>query len=316
MTKKIFHWLDANSQTFSGRILNQAMPVITCVLLFAGFIGASYLFIDFLINPFSKEAVVFELQLQDVIVGFLLYFLTAVDYALIVGRMQTVNPGAKARFVMNVFTCLGCFFGVTIVLFLWGFAKEIPWLIIPILIFAGSVMVKLAYEGKDYFEKSRKIPAIIRKFTARVLHILHTPTQIMTEWMPELGRPKAERMRLSHLAQWSFFLPFIIGLDDLIGYMGAMTVYNAFGLLFGIYLADIIIDLMIFIFPRFTTRLVENPLLSLFGAYAFLYLAYKSYSESIILLLENYHAIGLALLVTLLLVSLFFVRVRNKKTAL
>lgn len=256
--------------------------------MFFGFLALSYLFIVKLINPWSTEAIRIELHTFDVLVGFFLYFVTAVDYALIVGRMQVNNPGAKARVIMNVGTCLGCFVGVSLVLFLWGFAKEVPALIVALLIFAGSVMIKLAYEGREYFESAPQVPSVVRTLMVRLLHVLHALTAMFTFWIPDLGSPNVVRMSAVNLAKWSFFLPFIIGLDDLVGYMGAMTIYNVFSLLFGIYLADILIDILIFVSPTFTKRLVENAYLSLLAAFAFLYLGYKSYSEAFLLLHEAF----------------------------
>ncbi len=289
--KKLFTWLDDNADKPSTRFINQLFPVVVCLVLFFIFVGLSYLFIQYIVNPFNVEKVAIELHPFDTFVGFFLYFVTAIDYALIVGRMQVSNPGSKARFVMNVGTCIGCFIGVTLVLFLWGFAKEVPWLIIPILIFAGSVMIKLAFEGIEYFEHSKQIPSFVRYATIKFLNGAHFFTRVFTFWIPELGSPKVKRMPTLDLAKWSLLLPFIIGLDDLVGYMGAMTIYNVFSLLFGIYLADILIDILIFVSPSFTKKLVENSLLSLLAAFAFIYLAYKSYSEAFILLQQHYHFI-------------------------
>ena len=224
--------------------------------------------------------------LYDFAVGFFLYFVTAVDYALIIGRIQAVNSGSKARFIMNVFTCVGCFVGVTLVLFLWGFAKEINWLIFPILIFAGAVMLKLAQENIEYFENSNIIPKFVRVVTAKTLNLGGKIAKPFVFWVPELSTPKAEKMSLTAIAKWSFFLPFIIGVDDLIGYLGAMTIYNVFGLLVGIYTADILIDILIFVSPKLTKKLVENSYISLLASYAFIYLAYKSYSESFHIFME------------------------------
>jgi len=292
----VFDWLDKKPNDPSMKLLNQLVPIVVCLILFVAFMGLSYFFIQNLINPFSAEKIRVELHLVDTMVGFFLYFVTAVDYALIVGRMQITNPGSKARFVMNVCTCVGCFLGVSLVLFLWGFAKEIPWLIIPILIFAGSVMVKLAFEGIEYFEHSKEIPTIVRSTLANILRIAHNFTTIFTFWIPELGSPKVKRMQLRDLAKWSLFLPFIIGLDDLVGYMGAMTIFNVFSLLFGIFLADILIDILIFVSPSLTKKMVENAFLSVMAALAFIYLSYKSYSEAFLLMHEQYHLSVFALL--------------------
>jgi len=259
--------------------------------LFILFATTSIFFITHLINPFSSEKIAIQLHPIDVFVGFFLYFVTAVDYALIVGRMQIANPGGKARFVMNVCTCVGCFAGVSLVLFLWGFAKEIDWFIIVLLIFAGSVMIKLAYESLDYFAEAKSIWKPLRQVTVGGVTFLHNLTQGLTFWIPELGSPKVQKMSLLKLASWSFLLPFIIGLDDFVGYMGAMTIFNVFSLLIGIFFADVFIDVLIFTSPQITKRIVESAVLSFLASFAFLYLMYKSYSEAILLITQTTNAI-------------------------
>lgn len=287
--KPIFDYLDKHKLEKKGRLLNQLFPISVCLIMLAIFMFASYVFIHYLINPWSTEKILIRFYFVDILVGFFLYFVTAVDYALIVGRMQTANNDAKSRFLMNVFTCLGCFVGVSAVLFLWGFAKEITLLIIPLLVFAASVMVKLAYEGHEYFAHAKTIPEIARTATMAILNILYYPAKFLTFWMPNLGAPAVKKMHPRNLIQWSFLLPFIIGIDDLVGYMGAMTIYNVFSLLFGIYLADIVIDILIFVSPKTTNKIVQSPTLSLLAVFAFLYLAYKSLSESINLAAEHFH---------------------------
>jgi len=301
----LFRWLDKNRNRFPGVVFNQLLPVVVCLTLYFLFLFVSWLFISFGINPVSVEKIRIELHPIDIGVGFFLYFVTAVDYALIIGRMQVSNPGSKSRFIMNVFTCLGCFAGVSIVLFLWGLAKEVAWLIIPILIFAGGVMIKLAFEGKEYYEKNTKVPKSLRRFLVFVLESLHAVSSLLTFWIPELGSPKVKKMTVGSLAIWAFMLPFIIGLDDLVGYMGAMTIYNVFSLLVGIYFADILIDLLIFVSPRFTKKLVENPYLSVLASFAFLYLAYKSIMEAVLLTHEAYNVSTISMGVGLAMIVLF-----------
>lgn len=305
----VFAWLDENRNTARGKLINQAIPIVVCFVLFAVFMIVSDWIITVLINPTLSEKISLELRWFDVAVGFFLYFVTAIDYALIVGRMQVTNPGSKPRLVMNIFTCVGCFVGVTLVLFLWGFAKEVALLIIPVLIFAGSVMIKLAYESIEYFENNESLPKMVRVVTVKILEILYVPSRVFTFWMPEIARPSTGKMSLLTLAKWSLFLPFIIGLDDLIGYMGAMTIFNVYSLLFGIYLADIVIDILIFVSPTITKKIVQSPVLSLIAVYAFLFLAYKSYSESFVLMIEHFHLsigkflVGMAIFLVMVVVG-------------
>jgi hypothetical protein len=147
-------------------------------------------------------------------------------------------------------------------------------------------MIKLAYEGHEYFINANNIPKFIRVSLMQLLKFLFVPAKILTFWMPDLGSPKTETMDFWRLFKWSLFLPFIIGVDDLIGYMGAMTIYNVYSLLVGIYLADILIDILIFVSPKFTAKLVESSILSIFAALAFLFLGYKSFTEALNLLVH------------------------------
>ncbi|NCQ65822.1 MAG: hypothetical protein GW754_03195 [Candidatus Pacebacteria bacterium] len=283
----IFNWLDSNINTPKGKLLNQLLPISVCAIFYIFFISSSHYFIANIINPTLVDKISPIFHWTDVLVGFFLYFVTAIDYALIVGRMQISNHGSKARVVMNIATVMGCYVGVTLVLFLWGFAKEISWLIIPILIFAGSVMIKLAFEGIEYFKDSKSIPKLLSLPTIYVVDALYYLSRAFTFWMPEISKPSVKPMKTSELIKWSFLLPFVIGLDDLIGYMGAMTIYNVFGLLIGIYFADIFIDILIFVSPKFTKKVVESATLSIIATFAFLFLAYKSYSEALGLIHEK-----------------------------
>lgn len=306
--RKLIEWVDSHPRDKRAKLVNQMVPVVICAVLYIFFISSSVVFIKLLINPASAEKILIELHLKDFLVGFFLYFVTAVDYALIVGRMQRANKGLAARLVMNFFTCFGCFMGVSLVLFLWGFAKEVDWLIISLLIFAGSVMVKLSFEGLEYFEDAPTIWAPLRKVTVKIVNIFHKLTEGLTFWIPELASPNVEKLPLGKLALWSGILPFIIGLDDFVGYMGAMTIYNVFSLLVGIYLADIVIDILIFISPVLTKKLVESPILSLLATYAFLYLMYKSYHEAIVIVQETHvHNMQVIYMVSLVCLAAFLI---------
>lgn len=303
----IFKWLDNNSKTKKGALLNQLLPVSICLFFYFFFISTSHFYITNLINPHLIEKVASEFKWFDILIGFFLYFVTAIDYALIVGRMQIYNPGSKPRVIMNIATVIGCYAGVTLVLFLWGYAKEITWLIIPILIFAGSVMIKLAHEGADYFKNSKSIPKIFTAITINFVKYLYLLTRVFTFWMPEIAKPSVKPMSEFELAKWSFLLPFIIGLDDLIGYMGAMTIYNVFGLLIGIYFADIFIDILIFVSPKWTKKIVENSILSIIATFAFIFLAYKSYSEAINLIHEKYSLSNLNIFIDIIIFFLIVI---------
>jgi len=138
--------------------------------------------------------------------------------------------------------------------------------------------------------------------------------------MPEISKPSTKPMKLTTLAAWSLILPFTIDLDDLIGYMGAMTIYNVFGLLIGIYFADILIDILIFVSPKLTKKVVNSAILSFIATIAFLYLAYKSYTEAGILVHEHYFVPGktiftdLAIFICIIvIIDLIMARIQHRK---
>ena len=120
----VFNWLDKNKNTPRGKVLNQLVPVSTALTLFSFFVFSTHFYIKHLINPTLSNPIHIRIAIKDMLTGFFLYFITAIDYALIVGRMMTKNNGAKARFVMNIGTVLGCYIGVTAILFLWSFGKK------------------------------------------------------------------------------------------------------------------------------------------------------------------------------------------------
>src|SRR6185369_9106622 len=102
-------WLDNPASNRIKKLINQLFPAVVCLILFVIFVGSNYFFITNIINPLSSQKIVFELGLVDVVVGFFLYFVTAVDYALIIGRMSIQNSDSRSRLTMNIFTCVGCF---------------------------------------------------------------------------------------------------------------------------------------------------------------------------------------------------------------
>ena len=80
-----------------------------------------------------------------------------------------------------------------------------------------------------------------------------------------------------------------------------------FGLLVGIYIADIVIDILIFISPTLTSKLVQSSVLSFFATIAFLYLAYKSFFEAFDILHSHYQIRGNQILIDICMFIVFVV---------
>ncbi len=304
-----------NEERLIVKFLRIWMAPIVAMLMYVLFIISTRLIIKFLINPYVSNDPVLEIHFVDFVWGFILYFITAVDYAILVGRIQVKNPGIKARFIMNIFTCLGGYIGVELVLLMWGHFKEIDLLIIPILFFAGNVMIRLAHEGHEYYTEDKEIPTFFKNFLYNLVKFFYPFAKFFTFWMPYVT-PKAEKFSSWKLAYLSFILPFLIGLDDLVGYFGAMTIFNAFGLVSGILFADVFIDILLFTKPKFTTKVVQNGIVAVLGTLAFLYLGYKSFSEMVHILEDfNFGNFVLIIIVGLFIVITFFdpLKTRSKK---
>ena len=198
--------------------------------------------------------------------GIFIYLKTSVDYALFVGGLMEKNPGIPNRIAMNVGTQVGCFLGVTAIVILWVFFKEIHWLMAILLIVAGNILIGLGDGSQEHFET---LPTVFRKPLEVFFKLARPIVKLFTFFMPH-SEMKPISMSTKALFFVSGIIPFALGADDLAGYMVLMAPINIFSLLLGIYFGDAIIDIALFSNPKITVRIVKNKWVSYFGALFFI----------------------------------------------
>lgn len=243
------------------------------------FIFISYLLIKVFNN--NELALSLDFDLKLVLLGMTIYLKTAVDYAIFVSRLMTNNQGLKSRIAMNAGTSLGAFVGVTAVFILWVYFNQIPILMFIMLIIAGCVLFELG-EGSEehYSELSEKFKKPVRIF----FNVLSPIYKRVIFFLPDFSTNNKKRPFWS-LFLYSAIIPFILGVDDLAGYMSLLRPSNVFSFLAGIYIADSIIDAFLFMKPEITINIIKNKWISFVGAIFFIILG----------LLSIYHAITLFL---------------------
>ncbi len=258
----------------------QLIPIVLSFTLFAIFSVSTY-GILFGLNLFVSEPLKISIVITQFLLGIFIYLKTSVDYALFVGGLMEKNPGIKNRIAMNVGTQIGCFIGVTAIVVLWTFFREIHWLMAILLIVAGMILIGLGDGSQEHFES---LPGWVKRPLEVFFNLTRPIVSLFTFFMPDSEMsPKA--MSWGRLFFISGIIPFALGADDLAGYMVLLTATNVFSLLLGIYFGDAIIDIALFAKPEWTVAVVKNRWVSYLGAVFFVFLAVMSFIHAVSLFL-------------------------------
>jgi hypothetical protein len=234
------------------------------------------------VGTFTKsESILTQINIQDVLVGSGIYLKTAVDFAILIGLLMTKYSGFKNRIAIENGTALGNALGTMAVLTLWFFFKEIKWLLAIMVFVAALVLFELAKGGIEHIEEAeyegQKVPTWV-KSSAKVLDVFLTKimaviSPVLSKILPSLKFDETKKLTFWGLIGTSFTIPFILGLDDFAGYVPLFNVVNVFGFGIGVFLGHTILNILLFINPDFTIKLVKNPIISLLGTIAFIGLA-------------------------------------------
>ncbi len=234
------------------------------------------------IGVFTKsENILTQIKIQDVLIGSGIYLKTAVDFAILIGLLMLKYPGFKNRIAIENGTALGNALGTMAVLTLWFFFKEIKWLLAIMVFLAALVLFELAKGGIEHIEEAQhegqKVPKWV-KASAKVIDIFLTKimtviSPVLSKILPSLKFDETKKLTFWGLISTSFTIPFILGLDDFAGYVPLFNVVNVFGFGVGVFLGHMILNVLLFINPNLTIKLVKNPIVSLLGTVAFIGLA-------------------------------------------
>lgn len=258
----------------SAKILrSQFIPLSLTILTFFCLVGLLYLFILFL-NLFSTtNKIVPDVRLADILVGLTIYLKTSIDFAIFIGNVMKHNPGWRKRIAIEAGTAGGNAAGTLLILLIWSFFREIPILMVVMIIVASLVLLKMAEESIGEFLETQKTHHPIRHITVfahqQLTHINSLFKPVLGKLIPKTSITNTQMLSFWSLALFSFTIPFILGLDDFAGYVPLFSVINVFGFCMGVFLGHMILNLGLFLAPSKTVQLVKLPLILLFGGLAF-----------------------------------------------
>ncbi len=262
----------------------QSIALTLTVVTFIALISVLWLEVNVL-NRHLSDKIAVRIRLADVLVGATVYLKTAIDFVIFIAQLMSKNSGLKGRIGIEIGTALGNGIGTMLILLIWAFFQEVPWLLAIMIVVAALVLLRLAqdtlvharnyhprFEGLiDGFERGL---SAFNKFTDPVLSRI-VPSQSM--------RVEHKRTLFALLAM-AFTVPFILGLDDFAGYVPLFSIVNVFGFSIGAMLAHTVLNISLYISPGRTIKVVKNPVLSLVGSIAFIGLAAWGFIEAFRLL--------------------------------
>ena len=290
--------MTANSQMNTQTTkTNQFLPIIVAVAVFIVLSLVFYGQISLLNQlPFVSEKIFTQIKIFDVLVGLTIYLKTSIDFALLIGNLMHKYPGTKNRYAIEIGTAAGNALGTMLVLLVWVFFKEVKILLALMVIFASLVLFELADSSIDHLEEQksdlnptvRKCFGILKRFLDPILKVLGP---VLSKVMPDLKPKIGKSMSFGGLLLASFTVPFILGLDDFAGYVTLFSVVNVFGFGIGVFLGHMILNILLFVNPDRTIKIIKNPIIALLGGTAFIILALFGLFEGAKIILELVHVI-------------------------
>jgi hypothetical protein len=262
----------------------QFFPIFLTIITFFVLVFLLYLSLSIL-NFFPlKSKVILVLHPVDILIGLTIYIKTAIDFALFIGALMHRHPGVKNRIAIELGTSIGNGLGTLAILTVWIFFKEVPLLLILMMVAAALVLLRMAEDSVQEYQMSNIQYPMTNFFVPKILSILHAFNKLFDPVFSKLlPHPNANEQK--QLSFWSLFLfalsiPFILGLDDFAGYIPLFSIVNVFGFATGVFLGHTLLTASLFAFPKKTTQVVKLPAILLFGGFVFLGLSVWGFVEA------------------------------------
>jgi len=257
--------------------LTQGVPIALTVVVCAALIGVLWLEVVVL-NQFTNDDIALQVRWWDVLIGLTIYLKTSIDFAIYIARLMDKNTGWRSRVAIEVGTAVGNAAGTFAILLLWAFFKEIRWLLALMILVAALVLFKLAEEGLEHAQdEDKKYPRWFRNAVTafeKILGFINSLVMPVLKYIiPNLSMKGGANLAFWPLFSLSFSVPFILGLDDFAGYVPLFSVINVFGFAIGVFAGHMALNMLLYISPSRTIRVVKNPAISFLGSIAFVGLA-------------------------------------------
>ena len=264
--------------------VEQVIPLSLTVLTFLVLSTTLYGLLLFLNSFLIKDQVILDFRKRDVLIGIAIYLKTAIDFAIFIGNLMHTNPGWKKRVAIEIGTAVGNAFGTFLVLTVWVFFKQIPFLMAIMVFIASIVLFRMAQESLEEFLKQKnsfikmRMPAYLLQSQLNLVNRLFRP--ILGFFVPNLNLTRAKKLSFANLIVFSFTIPFILGLDDFAGYISLFSVINVFGFCLGVMVGHMLLNIGLFTFPKKTVQVVTHPIVLIAGGFAFIALGLWGFLES------------------------------------
>jgi hypothetical protein len=274
----------------TNRALNQLLPIGLSIIVCGVLIGLLFLEVS-LLNLHTSEKISLSLNWASVLVGVTIYLKTSVDFAILIGRMMSKNPGLKGRVGIEIGTALGNAAGTMAILMLWVFVKDINWLLAIMVVVASLVLLRLAQDSLEDTDRLATIhqglhgAAKLFEKVLKTINRLFDP--VLSMILPSRILNLQTATSFGALLLLSFTVPFILGLDDFAGYVPLFNVVNVLGFAIGVFVGHMILNICLFAAPNKTISVVKNPIISLSGSVAFVGLAAWGLYEAIQIIMHH-----------------------------
>jgi hypothetical protein len=211
----------------------------------------------------------------DVLVGLTIYLKTSIDFALLIGILMQKYPGLKNRYMIEIGTAVGNALGTSIVLAIWVLFKEVSILLGIMVLLASLVLFEMAHSSLEHVHEENTLRGIrlrfvysLEKLLAPILFVI---TPVLSKVMPSVTMNSETKAKSAWgLFITAFTIPFILGLDDFAGYVPLFQAVNVFGFGIGVFAGHCILNILLFINPEATVRVIKNPNIAILGSLAFI----------------------------------------------
>ena len=235
-------------------------------------------------NIFTRIDILRKIHFSDILIGMTIYLKTSVDFAIFIGNLMTRYHTWKYRIAIEIGTAVGNALGTAVVLFIWNIFREVEIVLAIMIVIASFVLLKLAEEGLEHIkEYSTTLPNWLNQSSRTFEHLLKNFNKlgqpVLKFVIPNLSLKPKKGLTFIGLLGFSFTVPFILGLDDFAGYVPLFNIVNVLGFSIGVLVGHMILNILLFISPVKTVKIVKNPYIAFGGSVVFVGLALLGFYE-------------------------------------
>jgi hypothetical protein len=262
----------------------QFVPIILTIFTFFVLTALLYGFVHVLNLLPTKDKIIPQFRIADILIGLTIYLKTSVDFAIFIGNLMKQNQGWKNRIAIEIGTALGNGLGTFLILIIWTFFKEVPLLMVIMIAIASLVLLGMAEDGlQELLENKPHMPRLAFSCIEQSYKILQTINKLFAPLirriLPHSSTTSQVKKSFLLLLAFSFSVPFVLGLDDFAGYIPLFNIVNVVSFATGVFLGHMLLNVSLFASPKLTIKIVSQPIIVLLGSLAFIGIAVWGFVE-------------------------------------